>query len=83
MDVCATSGRPDRCDSAYSVPANTGWWLNAPSVKLLDIVNDNADLGMITVGDALGLLGAPGHVIENPEFELTPAQNCYGSSTFC
>ncbi len=83
MDVCATSGRPARCNSAYAVPANTGWWLNAPSVKLLDVNNTNADLGNVSVAEAISLLAAPGLLIENPEFNLTPAKNCYGSSTFC
>ena len=84
MDACATTAySTPRCNSAYSVPANTGWWLNAPSVKLLDVYNDNANLGTLTIGDALSLLGAPGYLIEHPEFDLTPKQNCYGSTTFC
>lgn len=84
MDGCATANfATPRCDSAYAVPANTGWWLNAPSVKLLDVLNENANLGNLTVGDALSLLGAPGYAISNPEFELSPAKNCYGSTTFC
>ena len=84
MDQCSTDhGAGHRCSSAFSVPANTGWWLNAPSVKLLDITNNNAILPNVDIGGALGLLAAPGHVIRDPEFNLTPAQNCYGSSTFC
>lgn len=84
LDACAgTSYASARCDSAYSVPANTGWWMNAPSVKLNDVYNDNAQLGNLTLGDALSLLGAPGYKIEQANFKLEPAPNCYGSTTFC
>jgi len=83
VDACTTSYATERCNSAYSVPANTGWWLNAPSVKLMDIVNENAQLGTLSIGDALDLLGAPGYLIEHPEFEMTPQQNCHGSTRFC
>lgn len=84
LDACATTNQDTaRCHSAYAVPANTGWWMNAPSAKLVDVVNDNLDLGPVTIGQATTLLGAPGLLIENPEFQLDRAQNCYGSSTFC
>ena len=83
MDACAgTPFATARCNSAYSVPANTGWWLNAPSVKLLDVFSEN-NLGNLTIGQALSLLGAPGLLVANPEFELTPYQNCYGAARFC
>lgn len=83
FDSCNTGYATPRCNSAYAVPANTGWWLNAPSVKLLDVLNESANLGTLFIDDALELLAAPGYLIENPEFELTPAKNCYGSSNFC
>ena len=84
IDACAISStQTARCSSAYSVPANTGWWLNAPSVKLMDIVNENANLGNVSLNGALDLLGAPGFLIEHPEFEMTPQQNCHGSTKFC
>ncbi len=83
FDSCNTSYATARCNSAYAVPANTGWWLNAPSVKLLDVLNESANLGLLSIGDALDLLAAPGYLIEHPEFELSPAKNCYGSSNFC
>ena len=57
--------------------------MNAPSVKLNDVYNDNAQLGNLTLGDALSLLGAPGYKIEQANFKLEPAPNCYGSTTFC
>lgn len=83
MDACAgTAFATARCNSAYAVPANTGWWLNAPAVKLLD-VNSSASLGTLSIGDALSLLAAPGLLVSNPEFNLTPYQNCYGASRFC
>jgi hypothetical protein len=87
FDSCATTNYATaRCNSAYSVPANTGWWLNAPSVKLLDVYNDNTDLGTYGLGDVpalLSLFAAPGLLINQGEFDLTPAKNCYGSSKFC
>lgn len=82
FDSCNSAFATARCDSAYAVPANTGWWLNAPAVKLMD-VNGNANLGNLSLGDALSLLAAPGYTVSNPEFNLTPAQNCYGASHFC
>lgn len=83
MDACAgTPFATARCNSAYAVPANTGWWLNAPSVKLLDIFS-GSNLGNLTIGQALSLLGAPGLLVSNPEFDLSPYGNCYGSSRFC
>jgi hypothetical protein len=83
FDICATGNATPRCSSGYAVPANTGWWLNAPSVKLLDVYNPNADLGNRGIDEAIALLGAPGLLLEHPEFDLAPKQNCYGSTMFC
>ena len=84
FDACATNSMATpRCNSSYAVPANTGWWMNAPSARLLDVRNDQLNLGNISLSQAISLLGAPGHLISNPEFQLHPSQNCYGSSTFC
>lgn len=84
LDACATTTHDTpRCHSAYAVPANTGWWMNAPSAKLVDVFNDDFDLGNVSIGGALELLGAPGFLIENPELNFHRAQNCYGSSKFC
>lgn len=84
MDSCATTNfNRARCVSAYAVPANTGWWLNAPSVKLLDVVNPSANLGTLSLGDALALLAPPGYLIDQAEFNMTPFKNCFGASRFC
>jgi hypothetical protein len=84
-DACAIgTWQSARCFSAYSVPANTGWWLNAPSVKLLDVYTPEANLGNVNdLGAVLSLLGSPGLMIYQGEFNLTPAKNCYGTSRFC
>ncbi|MDQ8036263.1 MAG: hypothetical protein REI12_02500 [Pedobacter sp.] len=82
-DICATSQATARCSSAYAVPANTGWWLNAPSVKLLDVYNPNAQLPDVPLAQATTLLSAPGYLINQAEFNLTPSKNCYGSTRFC
>lgn len=84
MDSCkSTNFNQARCGSAYAVPANTGWWLNLPSVKLLDVYNDNANIGNLSIGDALSLLAAPGYQIDQAEFQMTPYKNCYGAARFC
>lgn len=83
-DGCKTTNFASaRCSSAYAVPANTGWWLNAPSVKLINVTNNNADLGDVSIGQALTLLAAPGPTIYQGEFQLTPSQNCRGTKRFC
>lgn len=84
-DACAvTAYQSPRCFSAYAVPANTGWWLNLPTVKLLDVYTPEANLGTVgSLGDVLALLGAPGLQINQGEFNLTPGKNCYGSTRFC
>lgn len=84
FDACATTlYDSSRCSSAYSVPANTGWWLNLPNLKLIDIVNPGTPLGDLSLGDALDLFGAPGLMINQAELNMTPFKNCYGASRFC
>lgn len=84
LDACATTAYDsNRCSSAYSVPANTGWWLNLPNVKLLDIVNPSTQVGDLSAGDALSLFGAPGFLINQAELNMTPYKNCYGATRFC
>lgn len=83
-DGCKTAAfGTARCNSAYAVPANTGWWLNAPSVKLTNVNNPDANLYTLSIGDALSLLAAPGKLIDQAEFQLTPSKNCYGATRFC
>lgn len=84
IDACAyTAYAPARCNSAYGVPANTGWWLNAPDVKLMDVINENADVGNVSLGELTALLAPPGLTLYQVEFNLTPAKNCYGATRFC
>jgi hypothetical protein len=92
FDACNTAYATARCNSAYAVTANSGWWMNAPNVKLLDIGNSNGtptgtinvvNMGNLNIGDALALLAAPGYLVDNPEFNLSPADNCYGTMSFC
>lgn len=84
LDACATANYDTvRCASAYAVPTNTGWWLNLPQVKLLDIVNPSANVGDLSAGDALAMFGAPGLLLNQPELNMTPSKNCYGASRFC
>lgn len=84
LDACATTNFDSlRCSSAYAVPANTGWWLNLPAVKLLDIVNPSTQVGDLDAGQALSLFGAPGLMLHNGELNMTPYKNCYGATRFC
>lgn len=84
FDSCAIDRfRSARCVSAYTVPANTGWWLNAPNVKLLDIINPLVVLPDVTITELVALLAPPGLEIDQIELNLTPVKNCYGATRFC
>lgn len=75
-----------RCSSAYAPAANTGWWLNAPGAKLLNINSpDRLQLpGTLDAGTLLSLLGPEGKlIIDNPKVSLPRPDNCYGSAKFC
>lgn len=83
-DECGFMGNAGRCASSYAYPANTGWWMNAPVAKLLNIIPANAiDMGNISLGTLIGALGPPGIYLPNPNFGLQPTRNCYGSAQFC
>jgi|GEM_PF-395800 len=74
-----------RCGSAYAPTANTGWWLNAPGAKILNInPPDRIDVGYVDLGTVISLLGPEGRlIIDNPKISLPRVHNCYGTSTFC
>lgn len=79
---CNTSqggNNPARCSSAYAVPANTGWWMNVPEAKLVDVVGAEQTIPLSDLGSALG---PPGLLIPNPELNLVPPDNCWTGS-FC
>ncbi len=85
-DACGVgASRPARCNSAYAVTANTGWWMNIPVVKLLDVAPPEINFGDLTLAQALSLLGQPGLLVNNPRFDLQTTKNCYGGNTakFC
>lgn len=74
-----------RCQSAYAAAANTGWWLNAPGAKLLNIrPPERIDIGSVSWGTAISLFGPEGRlIIEDPKIGLQPSDNCWGSAKFC
>lgn len=74
-----------RCSSAYAPQANTGWWLNAPGAKVLNINPPNRlNIGNVDIGTALSLLGPEGRLlIDNPRIDLRRVGNCHGSAIFC
>jgi hypothetical protein len=86
-DACnpAYGQRTARCSSAYAPTANTGWWMNAPGAKLLNInPPDRINVGNVSIGTALSLLGPEGRlIIDNPKISLPRVSNCYGGAVFC
>ncbi|MEE4249659.1 MAG: hypothetical protein V2I38_03650, partial [Alcanivoracaceae bacterium] len=74
-----------RCSSAYAPAANTGWWLNAPGAKILNInPPQRLDVGNVDVGTAISLLGPEGRlIIDNPKVDLRRVDNCHGAAIFC
>ncbi len=86
-DICnpAYGQVTPRCSSAYAPTANTGWWLNAPGAKILNInPPDRIDVGYVDAGTAISLLGPEGQlIIDNPKIALARPGNCYGASKFC
>lgn len=81
--VCGTAANPDRCASAYAVPANPGWWLNIPNAKLTNAMIDRVSVGLFDLGTLLSALSRPGMGAFNPDFNIDPASNCYGGTLFC
>lgn len=65
----------------HSATANTGWWLNIPSVEVLDLAGDRVTLSGL--GEILAALGEPGTLLKDIELNTVPPKNCYGSYTFC
>ncbi|MCD6059862.1 MAG: hypothetical protein K0S16_173 [Moraxellaceae bacterium] len=76
-----------RCSSAYLPAANTGWWLSATNLKMLNLQPGNRIVipGTFDVYELLSALG-PGSspiVIDNPKLDFIAADNCRGSALFC
>lgn len=76
-----------RCNSAYTVATNTGWWLNATGVKMMNLrPSDRINLpGSLTVGQLLNALGPDSSpiVIYDPKLDFIAQRNCYGAALFC
>lgn len=70
---------PTFSQNGYSETANTGWWMNVPEVKVLDIQGAPQNLGL---DEAISALGEGVNLI-NVELNQTPAVNCYGNNRFC
>lgn len=64
----------------FSKTANTGWWMNVPYAALLDV-----QAGTISYVTVLQLTDALGEGINIVDLTLgqEPADNCYGTSSFC
>lgn len=74
-----------RCASAYSEPANTGWWLHAANIKLLNLMPaQRIQLGSIALGDLVSALGPGSDLLINaPRLDIIASRNCYGTQLFC
>lgn len=75
-----------RCSSAYSQPANTGWWLQASNVKMLNLRPGQRIVlpGTLDLGELLGALGPNSNlIIDNPKLDFIAQRNCHGSLVFC
>ena len=71
--------------SGYAVQANTGWWMNVPSVELHGLEPPELDLGcpgFLCTG-LLSAFGSPGLRTSNPDLGSRAPDNCYGSTLFC
>lgn len=72
---------PSYDKQTHSAAANTGWWLNIPSVEVLDVQGDRVTLSGLT--NIVNALGSPGTLLKDLELNTVPPQNCYGSYQFC
>jgi hypothetical protein len=86
----ATTGPPPRASlynhtwesqtSAWSAPANTGWWMNITYSDLRDLSAGELQLGGLS--DALAALGAGG-TLQDLNLGQVPLKNCFGTAVFC
>lgn len=87
FDACNSvyTSRPARCGSAYSPTANTGWWLNAPGAKILNIAPPQTlQIGDVSISTLLSVFSPEGTLlINNPKIALARPDNCYGAAQFC
>lgn len=87
-DACnpAYGSTTARCSSGYAPAANTGWWLNASGLKMLNILPaDRIQLpGTLQWTDLISALGPNSNItIRDPKLDLVAAPNCYGGAAFC
>lgn len=68
--------------SGYAVAANTGWWMNVPEVKVLNLTPPRINIPCGLFG-CLGALGSPGAYVEDVELNSSPPDNCFGNTLFC
>lgn len=89
FDACnpAYGQTTGRCNSAYAPTANSGWWLSANNVKMLNLRPSSRIVlpGSLTIYELLGALGPDSSdlIIDNPKLDFIAADNCYGSARFC
>lgn len=58
----------------YASIANPGWWMNLPAAEMTGLRSDNNEIP---------LSGLFGLTMTNVDLGQRPADNCYGSLTFC
>lgn len=75
-----------RCGSAYTPAANTGWWLSAANLKMLNLQPGSRIVlpGTLNIYTLLAALGPSSNIIiDNPKLDFIAADNCFGSARFC
>jgi len=65
---------------SYSAPANAGWWMNIPLVKILDVEAAPQSFGLF---EGLSALSPPGIALVDIDFRQRAVSNCYGGLMFC
>ncbi len=72
---------PNYDKTTYAKPANAGWWMNIPSLRLE--APNVAATNVEGLGGLVEALGEPGYPVKDVELNQMPPDNCYGSTRFC
>lgn len=72
---------PNYDKTTYAKPANAGWWMNIPSLRLEapNVAATNVD----GLGGLVKALSEPGYPVKDVELNQMPPDNCFGSTRFC
>ncbi|PTQ89526.1 hypothetical protein [Agitococcus lubricus] len=71
---------PNFAGTAFSTPANTGWWFNLPGLRILNLPANAPPINAI--GDVIAALNE-GVNLENLDLGVGTVDNCFGTLKFC